>query len=179
MYVVGLGSNLGARYATIADAVARLDAAAQCRVIARSRVYQSEPLGPPQPLYLNAAVLVDSTLPPDELLTVALGIELALGRVRALRWGPRTIDLDLLWGPRPMSSARLTLPHPGLAERWFALAPLLDVVRFALATLVTGEPHAQLSELAATAERQLSALGGVPEGVRITPFGEESARAHT
>jgi 2-amino-4-hydroxy-6-hydroxymethyldihydropteridine diphosphokinase len=170
MYIIGLGSNLGARYATIAQAVERLDQLADCRVVARSRVYESEPLGPPpQPLYLNAAVLVDSALTPQELLRAALGIELALGRVRDVRWGPRTIDLDLLWGPRPVSSARLTLPHPGLPARWFALAPLLDVVR--------GVP--QLSALAATAETHLSALGGVPEGVTITQFGEESARAHT
>jgi len=169
MYVIGLGSNLGARYATIAQAVERIDRLAGCRVVARSRVYESEPLGPPQPLYLNAAVLVDSALPAEELLTAMLGIELALGRVRDVRWGPRTIDLDVLWGPRPISSVRLTLPHPGLSERWFALAPLLDVVR--------GVP--QLSALTATAETQLSALGGVPEGVRITPFGAESALAHT
>jgi 2-amino-4-hydroxy-6-hydroxymethyldihydropteridine diphosphokinase len=170
MYIIGLGSNLGDRHGMIAQAVERLDQLTGCRVVARSRVYESEPLGPPpQPLYLNAAVLVDSALPPEELLSAALGIELALGRVRDVRWGPRTIDLDLLWGPRPIASARLTLPHPGLAERWFALAPLLDVAR--------GVP--QLSALVATAEGQLSLLGGVPEGVRIAQFGEESARVHT
>jgi 2-amino-4-hydroxy-6-hydroxymethyldihydropteridine diphosphokinase len=179
MYIIGLGSNLGARYATIAQAVERLDQRADCRVIARSRVYESEPLGPPQPLYLNAAVLAESTLPPEALLGAALDIERALGRVRDVRWGPRTIDLDLLWGPRPISSAQLTLPHPGLAARWFALAPLLDVVRSAPAAMADDAARAQLAALAATAERQLSALGGVPEGVRITCFGEESARTHT
>lgn len=179
MYIVGLGSNLGARYATIEQAVERLDRLAGCAVLARSRVYESEPLGPPQPLYLNAAVLVDGALEPEALLTASLDIERALGRVRDVRWGPRTIDLDLLWGPRPISSARLTLPHPGLAERWFALAPLLDVVRSTLAGLADDAARAQLAALAATAEGQLLALGGVPEGVRITLFGEESARAHT
>jgi 2-amino-4-hydroxy-6-hydroxymethyldihydropteridine diphosphokinase len=180
MYVVGLGSNLGARYATIAQAVERLGASADCRVLARSRVYESEPLGPPQPLFLNAAVLVDSALSPEALLGAALDIERALGRVREARWGPRTIDLDLLWGPRPVASARLTLPHPGLSERWFALAPLLDVVRGAPAGLIADDAApAQLAALAAIAGEQLSALGGVPEGVRITQFGEESARAHT
>lgn len=180
MYIIGLGSNLGARYATIAQAVARLDELAGCRVLARSRVYESEPLGPPQPLYLNAAAWLDSTLEPEALLVAVLDIERGLGRVRELRWGPRTIDLDLLWGPRPISSARLTLPHPGLSERWFALAPLLDVTRSASASLIADDAaRARLAALVATAQRQLSALGGVPEGVRVTQFGEESARAHT
>jgi 2-amino-4-hydroxy-6-hydroxymethyldihydropteridine diphosphokinase len=166
MYVVGLGSNLGARFATIASAVARLDRAHGCRVAARGRVYESEPLGPPQPLYLNSAVGLDSALPPEALLDVLLEIEAALGRVRDVRWGPRIIDLDLLWGPRPFSSTRLTVPHAGLAERWFALAPLVDVA----------QDTPGLAELARSAAEQLSALGGVPYAVRSAPFGEAAAR---
>ena len=169
MYVVGLGSNLGARFATLAEAAARLDRAEGCRVVARSHVYESEPLGPPQPPYLNAAMLVASELPPEAQLDVLLAIEASLGRVRDVRWGPRTIDLDLLWGPRPVSSTRLSLPHPGLSQRWFALAPLLDVVR----------PEGELGELHAladTAGAQLAALGGIPGGARSVPFGDEAAR---
>jgi len=165
MYVVGLGSNLGARFATLAEAVARLDRAEGCRVVARSRVYESEPLGPPQPLYLNAAVLIASELPPEAQLDVLLAVEASLGRVRDVRWGPRTIDLDLLWGPRPVSSTRLSLPHPGLSQRWFALAPLLDIV----------PAQTELHALAETAQAQLAALGGIPSGVRSAPFGAEAA----
>lgn len=166
MYGVGLGSNLGERFSTIAEAAARLDRAEGCRVVARSRVYESEPLGPPQPMYLNAAVLIDSSLAPEAMLDVLLAVEASLGRVRELRWGPRIIDLDLLWGPRPYSSTRLSVPHAGLAERWWALAPLLDVARAA----------PDLSHLVAATEAQLAALGGVPYGVRTAAFGEEAAQ---
>jgi 2-amino-4-hydroxy-6-hydroxymethyldihydropteridine diphosphokinase len=180
MYVVGLGSNLGARYATLADAVARLDAAPDCRVIARSRVYESPPFGPvPQPHYLNAAVLVESALDPEALLAELLHIETSLGRVRDVRWGPRTIDLDLLWSPRPISSTRLTLPHPGLPERWFALAPLLDAVREALVGQLAEPARAELAPLAATAQAQLAALGGVPDHTPSAAFGAEAASAYT
>jgi 2-amino-4-hydroxy-6-hydroxymethyldihydropteridine diphosphokinase len=180
MYVVGLGSNLGARYATLAAAVVRLDAVAGCRLIARSRVYESPPFGPvPQPHYLNAAVLVDSALLPEALLAELLHIEASLGRVRELRWGPRTIDLDLLWGPRPISSTRLTLPHPGLPERWFALAPLLDAVRAALAGSLPEPSRLELAALEATAAAQLTALGGVPEHTPSAAFGAEAASAYT
>lgn len=164
MYVVGLGSNLGDRFATIAQAVERLHEAPHCAVIARSRVYESEPLGPPQPLFLNAAVGVESTLAPEALLDVLLGIEAEHGRVRDVRWGPRTIDLDLLWGPRPFSSARLAVPHAGLWQRWFALVPLLDVAR-------------ELADdsLASRALESLRALGGMPTGARSAAFGAAAA----
>ena len=167
MYVVGLGSNLGARFATLAQAVAALDRARDCRVVARSRVYESEPLGPPQPHYLNAAVRVESALDPEAMLAVLLGIEAALGRIRPTdgsRWGPRIIDLDLLWGPRPFSGPRLSLPHPGLSQRWFALAPLLDVTR----------DVGELEQLTTTSAARLEALGGVPYGVRSATFGDEA-----
>jgi 2-amino-4-hydroxy-6-hydroxymethyldihydropteridine diphosphokinase len=180
MYVVGLGSNLGARYATLAAAAACLDAVPGCRVIARSRVYESPPFGPvSQPHYLNAAVLLDSQLSPEALLAELLRIEASLGRVRDVRWGPRTIDLDLLSGPRPISSPGLTLPHPGLPERWFALAPLLDVVREALAGQLPEPSRAQLASLAATAQAQLAALGGVPDHTPSAAFGAEAASAYT
>lgn len=166
MYVVGLGSNLGDRFSTLAEAAARIDRAEGCRVLARSRVYESEPLGPPQPLFLNAAVLVDSSLSPEAQLDVLLGVEASLGRVRELRWGPRVIDLDLLWGATAYSSDRLSVPHAGLSQRWWALAPLLDVAR----------SRTELSPLVAAGEAQLAALGGVPYGVRSATFGAEAAR---
>jgi len=165
MYVVGLGSNLGQRFATIAEAATRIDHAQGCRVAARSRVYESEPLGPPQPMFLNAAVRVASSLPPESMLDVLLEVEASLGRVRDQRWGPRVIDLDLLWGLSPHSSDRLSVPHAGLSQRWWALAPLLDVARDA----------PELAHLVAVSEAQLAALGGVPHGARARSFGAEAA----
>jgi 2-amino-4-hydroxy-6-hydroxymethyldihydropteridine diphosphokinase len=128
--VVALGTNLGDRAQHLAEARTRLERVLD--VIAASEVYETPPLGPPQPDYLNAALLGETPLDPEDVLAHCLAVERALGRVRDLRWGPRTIDLDLLWADddgvvRVVSSPTLTLPHPHLSERAFALAPLLDV----------------------------------------------------
>ncbi len=128
--IVGVGSNLGAREAAIRAAHALLDARAGISVVAVSRLYETEPLGPPQPRYLNAAYRLQSDLPPIVLLQTLLRIERRLGRDRATseRWGPRSIDLDLLWDQRgPHRSPELCVPHPELERRDFALRPLLDV----------------------------------------------------
>ncbi len=124
--VVGLGANLGDRLATMRAALGALGRIA--RVRATSRVYASAPVGPPQPDYLNAAALVEWDGEPEALLDGLLGIEAVLGRLRRERWGPRTIDLDVLWiEGRAVRTERLVVPHPHLEERPFALAPLLDV----------------------------------------------------
>lgn len=94
---------------------------------ASSRLYLTEPLGPPQPRFLNAALAIETERSPEALLALLLAIERDLGRVRDERWGPRTIDLDLLvYDEVSMQTPDLTLPHPRLTERAFALAPLLD-----------------------------------------------------
>ncbi len=105
-----------------------------CPVLARSRVYETAPWGDvPQGPYLNAAALVDFHHGPEALLDALLAIERAQGRVRDLRFGPRTIDLDLLWMDGVVvESERLTVPHPRLQERAFALLPLLEVASFAV-----------------------------------------------
>jgi 2-amino-4-hydroxy-6-hydroxymethyldihydropteridine diphosphokinase len=126
--VVGLGSNLGDRLQHLRDACARI--AETYEVIARSAVYETAPIGPAQPDYLNAAIRLrtDGTL--EELLTTLLAIEASHGRVRTKenRWGPRTLDLDILWARGvTYESPRLTVPHPRLHERAFALLPLYDV----------------------------------------------------
>jgi 2-amino-4-hydroxy-6-hydroxymethyldihydropteridine diphosphokinase len=146
--IVGLGSNLGDRRATILAAVARLGAHDAITVEAVSPLYESDAVGPPQPAFLNAAVRVRTMLEPEALLDELLAMELAFGRVRAVRWGPRTLDLDLLWaaGP-PVRTARLEIPHPHLHERPFALAPLLDV----------------LPEASPALSARLCALGGPPK----------------
>lgn len=126
-YVLGVGSNLGSRYANIEAALELIEARAVAHIAARSALYDSAPVGPPQPRYLNGAARITSALPPPALLDALLAIEAELGRQRRERWGARTIDLDVLWSKAPFADERLTVPHPRLTERWFALAPLLDV----------------------------------------------------
>jgi len=106
----------------------RVGALAGVEALASSRLYATAPVGPPQPDYLNAAILVECTQEPAALLQALLSIEAELGRVRAERWGPRVIDLDVLWGPGlVVDEPALVVPHPRLTERDFALLPLLDV----------------------------------------------------
>jgi 2-amino-4-hydroxy-6-hydroxymethyldihydropteridine diphosphokinase len=126
---VGLGSNLGDRESTIRRAVALLDEAPGVDVLAVSTLRETEPWGPvEQPAYLNGAVELETGLGPRELLDVLLEVERSLGRVRAERWGPRTIDLDLLLhGDAVVDEPGLTLPHPHLHERRFALEPLAEL----------------------------------------------------
>jgi len=145
--VIGLGSNVGDRLANLDDAVARLRADRELRVLRRSPVYETPPAGgPPQGDYLNAAVLVVTALDARDVLSRALVIERALGRTRSeeTRWGPRTIDLDLLWiEGEAISEPGLELPHPRLADRPFAVRPLLDVAPDAV-DIRTGRAYATL-----------------------------------
>ena len=125
---LGLGANLGDRLASLQRAVDLLDAEG-VRVVASSRVWETEPVGgPDQPDYLNAVVRVKTELEPMQLLAACQRVEGALGRVREMRWGPRTIDVDvLLVGDVTMESPSLTLPHPRMLERAFVLLPLLEL----------------------------------------------------
>jgi 2-amino-4-hydroxy-6-hydroxymethyldihydropteridine diphosphokinase len=126
---VGVGSNLGDRRALIRRALRRLAALPATRLVARAPVRATDPVGPlPQPRYLNSAVEIETGLSPAALLHHLKRIERDLGRVRTVRWGPRTIDLDiLLFGRRRLRGRRLTVPHPRLARRRFALEPLADL----------------------------------------------------
>ena len=127
---VGIGSNLGDREATIRRAVALLDEIDGIEVVAMSALQETEPWGPvEQPAFVNGAVAVETVLEPPELLAALLDVERLLGRVRTgERWGPRTIDLDLLlYGERVVDEPGLAVPHPRLHERRFALEPLADL----------------------------------------------------
>lgn len=129
---VALGANLGERAATLRAAFGALRALAEpVGSFVASPVYESVPMGPAdQPDYLNAAARFATRLEPEALLDALQDIERAHGRTRVdgVRWGARTLDLDLLlYGARRMASARLTVPHPGLHERGFVLAPLADL----------------------------------------------------
>ncbi|HEY3226241.1 MAG TPA: 2-amino-4-hydroxy-6-hydroxymethyldihydropteridine diphosphokinase [Planctomycetota bacterium] len=126
---VGLGSNLGDRRGRIREALRRLDRIAGVRVRKRSRIIETDPVGKTdQPRFLNAVAEVETRLEPLPLMRRLLDVERALGRVRREKWGPRTIDLDLLlWGDRSMATRTLTLPHPRMAERRFVLGPLAEL----------------------------------------------------
>ncbi len=149
--VVGVGSNLGAREASIRSAEALLDARDGIAVRRVSKIYETEPLGEPQPKYLNAAFRLETTLSPRELLDTLLRTERRLGRRRdpESRWGPRSVDLDLLWDSRGgHESPGLKVPHQELEHRTFALAPLLDVApelgnRFGRALETLGGPPSE------------------------------------
>lgn len=144
-FVIGLGSNLGDRRRWISAAARALDRLG--RVDGTSALYESEALGgPPQGRYLNAAVALRTGLSAEPLLASLLEIERDLGRERRERWGPRTIDLDLLWAEGlVLDRPALQLPHPRLVERSFALKPLLDVVPEAVDP-ISGERYAALLE---------------------------------
>jgi 2-amino-4-hydroxy-6-hydroxymethyldihydropteridine diphosphokinase len=125
---LSLGSNLGDKRAMIARAVERLGAAGVA-VIARSSDYRTPPWGDEdQDWFVNACVKVRTDLAPHDLLALCLGIERDLGRVRTRKWGPRTIDIDLLiYDDVQMASGDLVLPHPRIAERAFVLQPLAEI----------------------------------------------------
>lgn len=128
--VVGIGSNLGDRARHLAFAEDRLASFKdRLTVRARSRIYETAPWGDvPQGPYLNAALLIGWAGTPPELLALLLAVEREAGRVRDVRFGPRTLDLDVLWmGEIVYEDAALQVPHPRLTERAFALLPLLDV----------------------------------------------------
>ncbi len=126
---VGIGSNLGDRLAHLSGAVHGLDAASDVKVVAVSRVYETAPVGvPPQPDYLNAVVALDTDRSPRGLLELAQALERDAHRVRAERFGPRTLDVDvLLVGDEHVAEPDLVVPHPRLYERGFVLAPLADL----------------------------------------------------
>ncbi|MFI5335353.1 MAG: 2-amino-4-hydroxy-6-hydroxymethyldihydropteridine diphosphokinase [Opitutales bacterium] len=126
---IGLGANLGDRAVTLRGAVGRLrEALAAVEV---SRVYETAPVGvTEQPSFLNLVAGVETALAPEDLLRLLLGIEAEFGRVRIQRWGPRTLDLDLLaYEGEVRATPLLELPHPRMLERTFVTVPLREVLQ--------------------------------------------------
>lgn len=149
--VVALGSNLGNRLETLQGAVDALADTPGLRIKAVSAVYETEAVGGPeeQPAYYNAVVVLRTTLPPRDLLERGNAIEDAFGRVRTVRWGPRTLDVDILaYEGVTSDDPQLLLPHPRSHERAFVLAPWLDA-----------QPDAELPGLGPVAGL-LDGLGG-------------------
>ncbi len=127
---IALGSNLGDRKAYLTWAVERLGQLPDTRVLAISRWMENPPVGgPPQEMFLNGVVQIETTLPPQVLLQHLRRIEIDLGRPsERIRWGPRVIDLDLLtYGDLLLDEPELTLPHPRLHQRHFVLSPLAEI----------------------------------------------------
>ena len=157
---LGLGSNLGDKRGMLIQALERLDAMPGLRVVARSGFYRTPPWGDTnQDWFLNAAVAVETTLAPHDLLAACLAVERALGRVRERKWGPRTIDIDVLvYEGRTVQEPDLVLPHPHLMERAFVLKPLIEIAPdleiggVAIAQALAGLDQAGI-ELAETANK--------------------------
>ena len=126
---IGLGGNLGDPAAAMAAALRALDADPGIKVAAVSSLYRTPPWGvTDQPDFLNAVAALDTKLPPRALLEACLDAERALKRVRGLRWGPRTIDLDiLLYGDARIAEEGLQVPHPRMEGRAFVIAPLAEI----------------------------------------------------
>ena len=128
---VGLGSNLGEREATLREALTRLGELDGVALVAVSSFRETDPVGNvDQPRFVNGAAEIETNLGPRELLDRLLEVERSLGRDRSReeRWGPRTVDLDLLlYGDETVGEVGLEIPHPRLAERPFVLEPLLEL----------------------------------------------------
>jgi 2-amino-4-hydroxy-6-hydroxymethyldihydropteridine diphosphokinase len=127
--VLALGSNLGDRFAMLQGAITALLDAPGIDGVAASPVYETKPVGgPDQPDFLNAVLVVDTSLSPELLLTRAKATEDAFDRTREVVWGPRTLDVDVIAvGDETREAPELTLPHPRAHERAFVLAPWRDV----------------------------------------------------
>lgn len=131
--LIALGGNVGDVRSTIRDALAMLCDSAKTRLIARSPSYITPPWGDlkDQPPFINACAFIETDLSPQALLVRTQAIEHAFGRNRSIerRWGPRTLDIDLIaYDDLTMNTPDLTLPHPRLFERAFVLVPLADIV---------------------------------------------------
>lgn len=127
--MLGLGGNLGDPVHAMAAALRALDEREDCRVVGVSRVYRTPPWGKTdQSHFFNACAGIETRLPPEELLDVCLDIERGMKRERIERWGPRTLDIDILTFEDVVQSApRLELPHPRMTDRGFVLMPLADL----------------------------------------------------
>nr|WP_251030276.1 2-amino-4-hydroxy-6-hydroxymethyldihydropteridine diphosphokinase [Bacillus sp. ISL-35] len=154
---IALGSNMGDRFGYLTQAIILLEGHEEISVVNTSSIYETDPVGyTDQDQFLNMAIEVETSLSPVELLDTCLEIELKLGRKREIKWGPRTLDLDiLLYNHENVETEKLTIPHPRMSERAFVILPLLEM-----------DPHITLPN---TREPLANDLQSIPdrEGVRI------------
>jgi len=126
---VGIGSNQGESIRTCLDVFELLRKHPEIHILKVSSLYRTKPVGfAGQNWFINAAALLQTALEPEDLLETLLAVEQDFGRVRTIKWGPRTLDLDILYyGDKRVDSPRLTIPHPLMHERLFVLAPLAEI----------------------------------------------------
>ena len=126
---VGLGSNIGERYQYLVQAIQLLANHREIFLVNYSSVYETDPVGyENQDLFLNMVIEIKTTLSAEVLLEACMQIEYQLGRKREIKWGPRTIDLDiLLYNQENIETEKLIIPHPRMAERAFVMVPLLEI----------------------------------------------------
>ncbi len=125
---IALGSNLGDSINIIDTTITLLSQHPCLESINYSPWYRTTPIGPPQPDYLNGCAILETSLTPEDLLQTLLAIEQKFGRIRREKWGPRTLDLDLLlYDDLILDTPNLTIPHPLMLDRAFVLVPLADI----------------------------------------------------
>ncbi len=125
---IALGSNLGDSKQILNQALNLLSQTSGIELISHSSWYETVPVGPPQPNYVNGCAILETELLPEDLLQILLKIEQQFGRIRQERWGPRILDLDiLLYGDLILEMPNLTIPHPRMNERAFVLVPLAEI----------------------------------------------------
>jgi len=126
---IGIGSNLGTPGKNCTKAIEKISSAKDIKIISKSSFYQTEPIGGvQQDWFVNSAIEIETDLSPENLLSVLLNLELAMGRIRKEKWGPRLIDLDLLlYGNLILEKKGLTLAHPEIQNRKFVLTPMSEI----------------------------------------------------
>ncbi len=180
----GLGANLGDRMTTLAKALELVAHTDGFSLRGVSRVWETAPVGPPQPRYLNAVARVGSMLSARATLKRLLDIEEKLGRIRREKWGPREIDLDLLFYGNAVSPGPIELPHPRLHERAFVLAPLSELAPQLVHPLHGKSVESLLAALGADARAGVQVFGplrrrldGPESDLEALPEGEGEAGA--
>ncbi len=128
-YIIGIGTNMGDRKRNIEEALAAFKLIPKCSVLRCSAIYETEPVGyEEQESFYNACIELESTLEPNEILGVCLGIEAGFGRLRGIKDGPRILDLDVILAEdKSIDTQNLTVPHPRYTERRFVMIPMLDL----------------------------------------------------
>lgn len=143
---IALGSNLGDSKQILNQALEMLSQTSRIELISHSSWYETVPVGPPQPNYVNGCAILQTQLLPEDILQILLKIEQQFGRIRQERWGPRILDLDiLLYDDLILEMQNLTIPHPRMNERAFVLVPLAEIAPHWIEPL-SGQTILQLSQ---------------------------------
>ncbi|MCS1352404.1 2-amino-4-hydroxy-6-hydroxymethyldihydropteridine diphosphokinase [Mechercharimyces sp. CAU 1602] len=175
---LGLGSNLGEREHYLREAIIRLIQPPQNRLEAVSSLYETAPVGyVDQPHFLNMVIAMRTSLSPQDLLREALAIEQQLERVREVRWGPRTIDIDLLlYGEQKIVTEELSIPHPRMHERAFVLLPLVEIAPH---VPIVGSGKTASQWMADTVDGKANEVKKIARTLPLIPGGKQNEDHHT